>query len=122
MPRVIEDGVRRLLDEVRGISVVVGLPEYVDGDGTTIYNAAYVIRDGQIIARTRKQLLPNYGVFDERRHFRASEQPTLVFEQNGVRVGLCICEDIWGADPAASAKAARRGGRAAGRERGSKDV
>src|SRR3546814_8757668 len=48
-----------------------------------------------------------YGVFDERRHFRASEQPTLVFEQNGVRVGLCICEDIWGADPAASAKAAR---------------
>src|SRR3546814_19800112 len=74
MPRVIEDGVRRLLDEVRGISVVVGLPEYVDGDGTTIYNAAYVIRAGQIIARTRKQLLPNYGVFDARRHFSARDR------------------------------------------------
>lgn len=106
MPRVIADGVQRLLKEVHGISVVVGLPEYVDGDHATIYNAAYVIRDGQIIARTRKQLLPNYGVFDERRHFRASEQSTLVFEQSGVRVGLCICEDIWGAGPAASAKAA----------------
>ncbi|HET8882114.1 MAG TPA: NAD+ synthase [Solimonas sp.] len=107
MPRVIEDGVQRLLADVRGITLIVGLPEYVGaGDERAIYNAAYVIRDGRVIARTRKQLLPNYGVFDERRHFRAGQQPTLVFEQNGVHVGLCICEDIWGADPAASAKAA----------------
>src|SRR3546814_10945708 len=105
MPRVIEDGVRRLLDEVRGISVVVGLPEYVDGDGTTIYNAAYVIRDGQIIARTRKQLLPHDGVVAERRHFLSSEQPTLVFGQNGERVGLCFCYTIWGADEPVSAQA-----------------
>lgn len=107
MPRVIGDGVQRLIDEVHGITLIVGLPEYVDAaGGRTIYNAAYVIRDGRVIARTRKQLLPNYGVFDERRHFRAGHQPTLVFEQNGVRVGLCICEDIWGPNPAASAKAA----------------
>jgi NAD+ synthetase len=107
MPRVIAEGVQRLLDEVRGISLIIGLPEYVDAaGGRTIYNAAYVIRDGRVIARTRKQLLPNYGVFDERRHFQAGHQPTLVFEQNGVHVGLCICEDIWGPNPAASAKAA----------------
>ncbi|NGY05260.1 NAD+ synthase [Solimonas terrae] len=107
MPRVIGEGVQRLIDEVQGITLIVGLPEYVDdGEGRTIYNAAYVIRDGRVIARTRKQLLPNYGVFDERRHFRAGHQPTLVFEQGGVRVGLCICEDIWGPNPAAAARAA----------------
>ncbi|MEQ1439628.1 NAD+ synthase [Fontimonas sp. SYSU GA230001] len=108
MPRVIEDGVRRLLAEVRGITVVFGLPEYATAgsDGQPlIYNAAYVIRDGQIVARTRKQLLPNYGVFDERRHFRPGTG-TLVFAHEGVRIGLCICEDIWGPNPAAAARAA----------------
>lgn len=104
MPRVIAEGVQRLLDEVRGITVIVGLPEYTDEAGErVIYNAAYVIRDGRVLARTRKQLLPNYGVFDERRHFRAGRGGTLVFEQNGLRVGLCICEDLWGPNPAALA-------------------
>jgi len=107
MPRVINEGVQRLLTEVRGITLVVGLPEYAEEAGEkVIYNAAYVIRDGQVLARTRKQLLPNYGVFDERRHFRAGRNGTLVFEQNGVRVGLCICEDLWGPDPTASARQA----------------
>ncbi|MGH8444943.1 MAG: NAD+ synthase, partial [Solimonas sp.] len=106
MPRVIGEGVQRLLDEVHGITVIVGLPEYAEEAGERIiYNAAYVIRDGRIVARTRKQLLPNYGVFDERRHFRAGRNGTLVFDHNGFRVGLCICEDIWGPKPAASAKA-----------------
>ncbi|SEQ05787.1 NAD+ synthase (glutamine-hydrolysing) [Solimonas aquatica] len=107
MPGVIEEGVQRLCREVRGISLIVGLPEYVQEAGeAVIYNAAYVIRDGAIIARTRKQLLPNYGVFDERRHFRAGRGGTLVFAHRGVNIGLCICEDIWGANPAAAAKAA----------------
>lgn len=106
MPRVIDAGVRRLLAEVQGITLVFGLPEYAAGDASgRIFNAAYVIRDGEIIARARKQLLPNYGVFDERRHF-APGNSTLVFEQSGVRIGLCICEDIWGSGPAAAARAA----------------
>ncbi|MFP5356967.1 MAG: nitrilase-related carbon-nitrogen hydrolase, partial [Gammaproteobacteria bacterium] len=66
MPGVIEEGVQRLLREVRGITLIAGLPEYRDG---RIYNAAYVIRDGAVLARYRKQHLPNYGVFDERRHY-----------------------------------------------------
>ncbi|TJY63022.1 NAD+ synthase [Sinimarinibacterium sp. CAU 1509] len=106
MPRVIADGVKRLLAEVQGITLVVGLPEYSSDDtGDAIYNAAYVIRDGKVIARARKQLLPNYGVFDERRHFRPGKG-TLVFDQDGVRIGLCICEDIWGAEPARAARKA----------------
>lgn len=102
MPALIDKGVARLLRDVRGITVVAGLPEY-GADG--LYNAAYVIRDGQLIARTRKQRLPNYGVFDERRHFQPGDG-TLVFEHEGRRLGVCICEDIWGPGPAAAAKAA----------------
>ncbi|HEY0973511.1 MAG TPA: NAD+ synthase [Solimonas sp.] len=106
MPAQIESGVRRLLDEVRDVTVIVGLPEFATDNGErVIYNAAYVIRDGAVLARTRKQRLPNYGVFDERRHFRPGRE-TLVFEHGGRRIGLCICEDLWGAAPAAAAKAA----------------
>ncbi|SFF38485.1 NAD+ synthase (glutamine-hydrolysing) [Fontimonas thermophila] len=107
MPRAIEEGVQRLLHEIGGITVVFGLPEYTqEGAQRVIYNAAYVIRDGRIVARTRKQLLPNYGVFDERRHFRPGTGGTLVFTHEGVNIGLCICEDLWGPGPAAAARAA----------------
>ena len=102
VPRLIEQGVRRLLDEVHGITVVFGLPEY---EHDVIYNAAYVIRDGNIIARYRKQQLPNYGVFDERRHFKRGHIPC-VFEVKGRELGLTICEDIWFPEPAAQARAA----------------
>ncbi|MBL6749204.1 MAG: NAD+ synthase [Nevskia sp.] len=102
LPRAIEDGVRRLLAAAHGITLVVGLPEFAE-DG--LYNAAFVIRDGAVIARYRKQLLPNYGVFDEKRHFLPGRSP-VVFEQGGVRVGVCVCEDVWGPNPAAAARLA----------------
>ncbi len=102
LPEVIEAGVQRLLREASGITVIVGLPEFAP-EG--MYNAALVLRDGAIVARYRKQLLPNYGVFDEKRHFLPGHG-TATFEQNGMRLGLCICEDVWGPNPAAGAKAA----------------
>ena len=104
LPKVIEDGVQRLLAEVHGITLVVGLPEYEQGrSGGALYNAAFVIRDGHVIARYRKQQLPNYGVFDERRHFKPGFSPC-VFELKGKRVGLTICEDAWFSQPAAQAR------------------
>ena len=50
--------------------------------------------------------LPNYGVFDEKRHFLPGPGPAAVFELRGVPVALCVCEDVWGPQPAAQAKAA----------------
>jgi NAD+ synthase (glutamine-hydrolysing) len=100
MPRSIEEGVQRLLREVSGITLVVGLPEY---SGGSLFNAAYVIRDGVVVARYRKQHLPNYGVFDERRHFRPGHAPC-VFELGGRKIGITICEDIWVPQPAAQAR------------------
>ena len=100
LPGVIAEGVARLLAEVRGITLVVGLPEFT-AEG--LFNAALVLRDGQIIARYRKQQLPNYGVFDERRHFKPGFAPC-VFEHEGRKIGLTICEDIWLPQPAAQAR------------------
>jgi len=102
LPDAIAAGLARLQCAVHGIHVVVGLPEF-DADG--LYNAAFVLRDGEIVARARKMLLPNYGVFDEKRHFRAGAAPC-VFDVKGTRIGLCICEDVWGPGPAALARAA----------------
>jgi NAD+ synthase (glutamine-hydrolysing) len=94
------------LDKVRngidGIGVYVGFPEY---DGDLIYNTAVLLRDGVELARHRKQALPNYAVFDEKRYFESGSEPTTV-EYDGIRLGLAICEDTWEAAPCAAARAA----------------
>lgn len=82
-----------------GITAVVGWPESA---GSILYNAACVLRDGQIIANYRKRELPNYNVFDERRYFHVDpDGGPCVFEVKGVPVGLVICEDLWFAEPLA---------------------
>lgn len=102
LPAEIEKGLQRLHDEVRGITLVVGYPEYSDEH---IYNSAIVVRDGKRLGNYRKQCLPNYGVFDERRHYQPGDQ-ACVLKVSGVQVGITICEDIWESGPAAQAKAA----------------
>jgi len=66
-------------------------------EGAARYNAASVLHGGQIVATYRKQSLPNYGVFDEIRTFQAG-QDACVFEWQGIRFGINICEDIWSPD------------------------
>jgi len=93
----------RLAPRVRGVALVVGFPEKA-ADGRR-YNAAALIRDGRIAAVARKHDLPNYEVFDEKRYFAAGDEPC-VFELKRVRFGLTICEDVWGPQAPAMAKAA----------------
>jgi NAD+ synthase (glutamine-hydrolysing) len=57
------------------------------------------------LARVRKQRLPNYTVFDEKRYFTESHG-TSVIERDGLRIGVLICEDAWFPEPAAAARAA----------------
>lgn len=87
-----------------GLALVIGHPQR-DAQTGTLFNAASVLRDGQLVARYYKQLLPNFGVFDEQRYFAAGEQ-SCVFELDGIRIGLLICEDAWHAGPARAAVAA----------------
>jgi NAD+ synthase (glutamine-hydrolysing) len=81
---------------------VIGYPRREEG---VLYNVAGVLHGGKIIAEYRKQRLPNYQVFDEKRYFSAGTQATVV-DIAGVRVGLSVCEDIWETGPTAAAAAA----------------
>ncbi|MBR8330900.1 NAD+ synthase [Burkholderia ambifaria] len=69
------------------------------------YNAVSLIVGGEIAGTYRKQDLPNADVFDEKRYFATDAEP-LVFELNGVKFGVIICEDAWHASAAQIAKAA----------------
>jgi len=100
--RRVDDALARIRESVRDIAVLVGFPEY---DGEEIYNACAVFKDGAVLAHYRKQLLPNYRVFDERRYFSAGKEPS-VFSLGGIRVGINICEDVWKSGPVAASRAA----------------
>ena len=98
----IERALQGLKEAVPGMGLVIGFPEY---QGAQIFNSAAVYRDGQRETLTRKSCLPNYRVFDEKRYFTAGEGPS-VFECQGFRIGLLVCEDIWEREPARRACAA----------------
>lgn len=78
------------------IEVLLGCIEQrqVEGRGKRLYNSAFLIREGHIVHRTQKQLLPTYDVFDEKRWFEPGAASG-VFECQGLRLGITICEDIW---------------------------
>lgn len=98
--------VLRTLEEVKrhvsGITLIIGLPQQAAGG---LFNAAVVLRDGQLLGSYHKQHLPNYSVFDEKRYFAAGNEPCVV-TINGVNVGITICEDVWHPGPVAQAVAA----------------
>ncbi len=89
-PRV-EAGLDRIGRSLSGASLVVGAPLRENGH---TYNAAVVLHADGSKRNYYKSELPNYGVFDEKRHFSAGTQ-ALVCDIGGVRVGVTICEDIW---------------------------
>jgi NAD+ synthase (glutamine-hydrolysing) len=72
-------------------TIIVGFAEQSQGD---CYNSAAVLQSGAIRKIYRKVLLPNYGVFDERRYFRAGAKP-VVIKVAGLNVAVTICADIW---------------------------
>ncbi len=77
-----------------GPALLVGTPWL---DGGKLYNAVALLDGGKVVALRYKVDLPNYGVFDEKRVFAAGPMPGPV-NFRGVRLGLPICEDIWGAE------------------------
>jgi NAD+ synthase (glutamine-hydrolysing) len=94
-PHFIEDcshQLERLANELpKNVFIAVGAP-VIDKHGR--YNAAIVFHDGNQIGIYRKMLLPNYGVFDEKRVFDAGSE-AFTFDAFGTQVGIQICEDSW---------------------------
>lgn len=97
-----EQAMTEIRAAVHDIAILIGFPEYVDD---TIYNSCAVLKNDEVLCTYRKQLLPNYSVFDEERYFGKGKDAG-VFRINGISVGLTICEDIWGAGPISAARAA----------------
>jgi NAD+ synthase (glutamine-hydrolysing) len=83
-----------LASEAHGVVAVVGFPERAED----VYNAAAVLAGGAVKATYRKVHLPNYGVFDEHRYFRAGPAGAVV-ALGGYPIGLTVCEDIWEPGP-----------------------
>ena len=67
---------------------------FIDRGHDSLYNAAAVCQGGRVLAVYRKHLLPNYGVFDERRYFEPGRGHFLFETEAGV-IGVCVCEDAW---------------------------
>ncbi len=102
LPAAVEAGLERLRVAAQGIAILLGYPEYT---ANARYNAAVLFADARRRAHYRKQCLPNYGVFDEKRHFLPGRE-TCVVQLKGVPVGITICEDVWFPEPAQQAREA----------------
>jgi NAD+ synthetase len=85
----------RLAARVQGIHVLCG---YVDRNpretGKALVNSVALIKDGEILKKGGKRLLPTYDVFDETRYFEPAPQ-SLLFQLQEQTIGVTVCEDIW---------------------------
>ena len=90
-----------ILYRVKDIVMLVGYP-HIDPNGT--FNSVAIIHNGQQKGFYHKQCLPNYGVFDERRYFQTGHNQVL-FDYQGLTIGLLICEDLWQHEPIRALKA-----------------
>jgi NAD+ synthase (glutamine-hydrolysing) len=89
------EAVDTLLKGLPPIQVIFGCIESRNQtQGKHLYNSVFVVRDGEIIHRTRKQLLPAYDVFDETRYFEPGP-PGELLDLGGLTAALTVCEDIW---------------------------
>jgi len=86
--------VEKLAADCPDLTIVVGFADYYQGD---TYNCAAVLKNGGVAEVYRKSLLPNEGVFDEKRYFEQGNKP-LIITSGGLRLALTVCMDIWDTD------------------------
>lgn len=98
----INNAIDRILAADLDIYMVIGYPEK---QGKQLFNALVLIKGSRCLANYRKQHLPNYQVFDERRYFDHGNRPCIK-EIAGVNVAFTICEDMWEPEPVIQARAA----------------
>lgn len=91
----IDKALQRLLSANLSVHMLIGYPLHEDGH---LYNAVSIIRGSEILATYRKQCLPNYQVFDERRYFSPGHAACVV-NIKGIAVAMTICEDMWEEGP-----------------------
>ena len=93
MPKFIEanlNAVKRIAKATTSMTVLVGFVDKKED----IFNAAALLHNGKMVASYCKTFLPNYGVFDEDRYFKAGTE-NFIFVLKSVPIGPSICEDLW---------------------------
>jgi NAD+ synthase len=102
-----QDAARDVLDDFAadtsdgGPAVLIGVPLR---DGGLLHNSVALLEDGKVAHIRHKQMLPNYGVFDEMRVFAPGRDPDPI-PFKGIQLGVPICEDIWHEHVVATLKA-----------------
>lgn len=92
----VSDCLNKIVSALDRETIVFGFPELVDG---AIFNSAAVVGQNTLITSYKKQELPNYAVFDEKRYFSPGNEAVL-FKLKNINIGLSVCEDIWVDDQA----------------------
>jgi NAD+ synthase (glutamine-hydrolysing) len=93
MPKFIEanlKAIKTIAKATSSIAVLVGLVDKKED----IFNAATLLHNGKIVDSYYKTFLPNYGVFDEDRYFKAGTE-NFIFTLKSIPIGPSICEDLW---------------------------
>jgi NAD+ synthase (glutamine-hydrolysing) len=97
-PAFISENIKYLKDlssAIKGIHVLCGyVDRHPDEKGKTLVNSVAILGKRKILGTGGKILLPSYDVFDETRYFEPARE-SLLFELEGKRIGVTICEDIW---------------------------
>jgi NAD+ synthase (glutamine-hydrolysing) len=90
------DPLKEIIPATEGITAIVGtIRPNEDNDGRRLYNCAAVIHDGELVGFADKTLLPEYDVFDDPRYFEPNHAERRLFEINGIKLGVVVCEDFW---------------------------
>ena len=106
-PGFLADNMRALNSVVEATGNCMAVIGFVDsvavqvegGEERILFNAAAVAQNGKMIGIYRKQLLPNYSVFDEERYFTPGPSIQDIFTCDGIPFAVSICEDLWVGDP-----------------------
>ena len=90
---------KRLSNLSQNLSVLIGIAEPTpDFEIPKLYNSVVILEKGSWRIIARKQLLPTYDVFDEKRYFRPAENSSVLnfsYQEKCCKIGITICEDIW---------------------------
>ena len=89
------DALLKIAKNFPALKIIVGHPRSLKG---VLFNSASILYKGEIDQTYDKQMLPNYGVFDEKRYFHPGDK-SLTFSHNKRKFGLLICEDVWADGP-----------------------
>ena len=93
MPKFIEANSKAIKTIAKATSSIAALVGFVDKK-EDIFNAAALLHNGKIVTSYCKTFLPNYGVFDEDRYFKAGTE-NFIFTLESIPIGPSICEDLW---------------------------